>query len=374
MNTSAPYREIRKILLTRIDRIGDVVLTTPVFRAVRECFPKAWIAAMVRSETREIVEGNPYIDEVMVYDKEGKEKSPFKTFLFGLGLRRKKFDLVINFHPTHRVHWVSFVAGIPVRIGYAKKSGWLLTRKIEDQKKKGLKSEASYNFDLLRLLGIPEPEKMELFFPLRDKNREAFEDSARQAGLDSAAQPYVVLNPSASCPSKMWPAERFAKLGDALWDRYGLRSVLIGSERDKGVSEKAARLMRYTPADLTGRLTLGMLGWCLRGARLLVSNDSGPVHIGVACETPVLSIFGRNQAGLGPRRWGPLGDKSRVVQKDVGCYFCLAHNCRIHFLCLEVLSVEEVLEAVRAMEPFFAVARNNGVPCAETSPSLLKSS
>ncbi len=343
----------QKILVTRVDRIGDVVLTTPVFQALRRHFPKSWIAALVRPATKEILEGNPFINEVLVYDKEGKEKSLWGTLLFAMQLRQKKFDVIINLHPTNRVHWVSFLSGIPTRIGYRKKLGWLLTHAIEDAKKEGLKHEAAYNFDLLRFLNIVEPSHFELYFPLNEANRIDFEDCSRQLGFDPYSEPYAVLNPSASCPSKIWPAEKFAGLGDVLWERYQLKCVLIGAETDKTHSEKVKSLMKHTPVDLTGKLTLGMLAFCLKGARLLLSNDSGPVHIGVAAGTPVLSIFGRNQAGLSPVRWGPLGEKSAYVQKDVGCYFCLAHDCQIHFLCLEALSVEDVLEAVRRIEPLF---------------------
>lgn len=371
---SPSLSRVRKILITRVDRIGDVVLTTPVFRVLKERFPEAWLAVMVRPETRAIVEGNPSVNEVIVYDKEGKEKNPLRTIAFGLSLRKKRFDLVIHFHPTRRVHWISFLAGIPVRIGYRRKAGWLLTDSLEDKKREGLRHEALYNFDLLRVLGISEPEKVELCFPLKDEDRLLWEVCLRDSGLDPSCSPYVVLNPSASCRSKRWPPDRFAALGDALWARYGFRSVLIGSAIDSVHSENVRRSMKHHPVDLTGKLTLGMLGHCLKGARLLISNDSGPVHIGVACGIPVLSIFGRNQAGLSPRRWGPLGEKSRVVQKDVGCYFCLAHDCRIHFLCLEALGVDEVLHTVQEMEPFFLSEKNAPASFSQTPISAVRSS
>ncbi len=345
--------DLKKILLTRIDRIGDVMLTTPVLQAVRRKFPQAWIAVLVRPETREIAEGNPHVNEVILYDKKGKERSVFGTALFSLALRRHNFDAVIHFHPTHRVHWVSFLAGIPVRIGYRKKSGWLLTHSMEDFKKEGLKHETAYNFDLLRFLNVAEPERLELHFPMNNSKQAAFEACAKQEGFHPAGEPYAVINPSASCPSKMWPAEKFAVMGDKLWEQYRFRTILIGAKADSVRSEKVRALMKHKPHDLTGKLTIGMLGACLKDARLLVSNDSGPVHIAVACATPVVSIFGRNEPGLNARRWGPLGEKSAVAQKDVGCYFCLAHRCRIGFLCLQALGVEDVLDQVRHLEPFF---------------------
>jgi lipopolysaccharide heptosyltransferase II len=342
-----------RILVTRIDRIGDVVLTTPALEALRRAFPEAWIAVLVRKQTRELVEGNPFINEVIAYDKEGAEGSWFGAAAFSVRLRRKRFDTAIHFHPTVRMHCLSWLAGIPVRIGFRRKAAWLLTHAVEERKREGLRSEASYNFDLLRVLNVSEPGRLGLFFPLREEEGARFDSLAREAGMDPEAEPYAVLNPSASCPSKIWPAARFAEVADFLWEQYRLRCVLIGAEQDRERSVRVRESARHPVLDLTGRLSLGMLGQALKKSQILISNDSGPVHIAAAVGTPVLSIFGRNESGLSARRWAPLGPKSRWIQKDVGCYFCLAHDCRIGFLCLRALTSGEVFGAVRAMEPFF---------------------
>lgn len=343
----------RRILVTRIDRIGDVVLTTPALEALRRAYPEAWIAVLVRKQTRELVEGNPFVNEVIAYDKEDAEGNWLGAAAFSVRLRRKRFDTAIHFHATARVHWLSWLAGIPVRIGFRRKAPWLLTHAVEERKREGLRSEASYNFDLLRVLNLTEPDRMELFFPLREEDRARWDSLAREAGLDPAAEPYAVLNPSASCPSKIWPADRFAEVADFLWEQYRLPSVLIGAGEDRAHSVRVRESARHPALDLTGKLSLGTLGHCLKKAQILISNDSGPAHIAAAVGTPVLSIFGRNESGLSARRWAPLGPKSRWIQKDVGCYFCLAHDCRIGFLCLRALPSEEVIAAVRAMEPFF---------------------
>ena len=131
-----------RILLTRTDRIGDVVLSTPAIKAVRDRYPEAYIAFMVRPYARDIVEGNPYLNEVIVYDKYGKHKSVFKTIKFALGLRKKKFDLAIMLHPTNRVHLIAYLAGIPERVGFDRKMPFLLTKKyrISSRKVKSTKS------------------------------------------------------------------------------------------------------------------------------------------------------------------------------------------------------------------------------------------
>jgi len=135
----------------------------------------------------------------------------------------------------------------------------------------------------------------------------------------------------------------------ALKEKFGLEAALIGSRDDRDFAARVEEFAESRLTDLSGKLSLGMLGWLLKGARLLISNDSGPVHVARAVETPAISIFGRNLAGLSPGRWGPLGEKARVVHKEVACPVCLAHNCRINFLCLDVISVEDVLKEVGSL-------------------------
>ncbi|MBP9865623.1 MAG: glycosyltransferase family 9 protein, partial [Candidatus Omnitrophica bacterium] len=158
----------------------------------------------------------------------------------------------------------------------------------------------------------------------------------------SAEKPWIVFNPSASCPSKIWPAERFAELADQLQTRYGAECLVIGTSGDRVLVKRVIQAAKMPIRDLSGRLSIGMLGELLSRAKLLISNDSGPVHLANAVGLPVISIFGRKQAGLSPLRWGPLDPGSRVVWKDAGCETCAAHLCPIHFLCLDAIRVEDV--------------------------------
>ncbi len=329
-----------RILVTRTDKIGDLVLSTPVFSALRKKFPKAHIACLTFLENRDIIEGNPYLDEIILYDKRGRERGILGNLRFAAKLARRKFDVAIHLHATNRMHLVTWLARIPVRIGWKRKCSWALTHSLPDLKKEGKKHEAEYNFDLLETLGI-EKAPLETFFPLNEKTGRSLAELLRQLGVPNGRR-RVVVNPSASCPSKIWPAERFGQLAARLAEKYDVTVVAIGSKSSRPFVEKARRAAKSPIYDLSGRLTLAMLGSLLKDSALLVSNDSGPVHIASAVKTPVVSIFGRKQPGLSPARWRPLGKNSRVVWKDVGCVECLAHNCQIHFLCLDAISVEEV--------------------------------
>lgn len=331
-----------RILVTRLDRIGDFVLSTPVFEALRKKFPHSKITAMTFSENRDLILGNPFIDDAVFYDKKGSEKGWLGNFRFARKLARRHFDLVVHLHATNRVHWVGFLAGIPVRIGWTRKCAWALTHGLKDIKAEGRKHESEYNFELLQLLGVDCPADMKPCFVVQEDAVRSVDLLLKRRGVE---QPFIALNPTASCPSKMWPYYRFTELAAMLWQTYKQPLVITGGPADRTVAQKICAGTNAPVIDLTGELSLGMLGALMQKAELLVSNDTGPVHIAAAVGTPVVSIFGRNQPGLSPLRWKPLGEKVRVVWKDTGCNPCLAHDCHIAFLCLDIIRAQDVFDA-----------------------------
>ena len=331
-----------RILIVRTDRIGDVVLSTPAITAVRKAFPQAYIVAMVSPETQEIVRGNPHLNEIILYDKKTRHKSFLKTLDFAMRLKEKKFDMAFILHSTVRINLVCFLAGIARRVGYARgKMDFLLTDKLEYKKRLGEKHEAEYSLDVLRHVGI-KAEMSPLVMVAKKKDEENVDRLLRETEL--GAEKFIVVHPGASDVSKMWPKEKFAGLADILIDRFGVRVVFVSSAEQAKIGEEARRLMKNKPVSLCGQTSLGELAALLKRASLFVSNDSGPVHIACAVGTSVISIFSRNKKGLSPTRWAPLGKKTRVVHKDVGCTECLAHNCKKAFLCINSVSVEEIVE------------------------------
>jgi heptosyltransferase-2 len=331
-----------RILVTRTDRIGDLVLTTPVFKALREKFPSAWIAALVFIEHRDIVKGNPYLDEVILYDKKGSEKGWLGQVLFAGMLRKKKFDLAIHCHGTNRMHLTAWLAGIPRRLGYDRRARWALTRVHPYDKKKGEKQESEYLFGLLAPLGVEKPERIETHFPVSERAERSLENLFFHLEIPREA-PWVVLSPSASDVTKMWPAGKFAELAARLHKEMKCVFLAVGSPKDKPVVESLREKSTVPVVDLGGRLTLGMLGALLKKSKLLVSNDSGPVHIASAVGTPVVSIFGRYEPGLGPERWRPLGEKCRIVAKDVSQVPVRERK----FTYIDEITVDEVYRAVK---------------------------
>jgi lipopolysaccharide heptosyltransferase II len=335
--------KVKRIFIVRTDRIGDVVLSTPTITATRSAFPDAYIAMMVSPLTKEIVAHNPYLNEVIVYDKKIKHRGIFQTLHFAKWLKTKRFDLALILHSTKRVNIICFLAGIPRRVGYARaKTDFLLTHKLEYKKRFGEKHEAEYSLDALRSIGI-DAKMSPLIMPIEEEDEKNIEVLLQENGLRQGDK-IIVLHPGASSVSKLWPQENFARAGDILTEKFGVRIILISGPDQIKIGEGVKELMEHKPVSLCGKISLGEVGALFKRASLFISNDSGPVHIACAVGTPVISIFSRNEKGLSPVRWGPLGTRSAVMHKDIGCIKCLAHNCKKGFLCLKSITVEEVIK------------------------------
>ena len=333
----------KKILLVRLDRIGDVILSTPAIRAIRDAYPESYIAFMVRPYAAEVVEGNPYLNEIIIYDKEGEQKDLFGNLKFIQLLRKENFDLAIILHPTIRTHIVTSLAGIPIRVGYDRKWGFLLTKRIPHGKQFGLKHEIDYTLNILEYIGVKAKDKT-LYVPLKERSERKIDGLFAASGVKKD-DTVIAINSGASCISKRWGQKQFAKVGELLMNKYGAKIIIICGPKDKPFGDKVASLLKENCINLSGKTSVSDVASVLKRSRLFISNDSGPVHIACAVGTPAIAIFGRSDRGLSPERWGPSGNKDIILHKYVGCKVCLAHNCKISFKCLEAITVEEVVAA-----------------------------
>ncbi len=306
----------QRILVIRLDRIGDVLLSTPALAALRAAYPSAFIAMLVRPPCQQLLEGHPVLNELLVYEKDGAHRGWLATVLFAWRLRRARFDTALILHPTHRSHWIAALAGIPQRIGWNRKGGWLLTRRLPHTKQEGRMHERDYTLTLLSAAGVPSdgmPRVPTMRCPERARVSMERWLVAQHVGADETI---VALHPSASGPEKRWPAEAFAKLADRLLSEAHVRVVLVAGADGAADCEAVARAMRAAPLRADGVFDLQELAALLARARLLVSNDSGPVHVAVSQGTPVIALFGRTQPGVNPERWRPLGPRDVVLCRE----------------------------------------------------------
>ena len=340
-----------KVLVVRLDRVGDVILSLPAVAAIRERFPNAMISVMVRPYTQALIEGHPLVDETIpyFYEKGGRHRG-LGNLRFIREIAKRRFDIAFILHPSLRSNLVPFLAGIPYRIGFRSHAPFFLTKSVVDRRAEGLKHESDYTLDIVRAFGIRSLPEKKMSLPVSPEEARKVSGILEQTPW-GGNEGIVAIHAGASCPSKRWPKERFLELAKRIMKEMPYRVAIVGGKEEVELGayfrkEGGPRLL-----DLTGRLDLKELAAFFKRCEALITNDSGPVHVAAAVGTRTLCIFGRNQAGLSPVRWKALGKNHEVIQKDVGCVVCLAHRCTIDFECLKAVEVEEVFSRLEKMLP-----------------------
>lgn len=341
-------KEFKNILIVRTDRIGDVVLTTPAIRAVRQHFPSAKISVLIAPLTYELLNGLPFINEILIDDREGVNKSGKGFLKLVQLLKSKKFDLVINYHTKKRINLACYFARIPHRVGYKnKKFGALLNHPVEDRRHLGEKHEAEYCLDLLKEIGV-ESDDLTLEVAVNEESSRWMEDFFNLNNIKDNDQ-IVVIHPAASDPAKQWPKENFIEAMRVMSERKSnLKFLIIGTYTNRPIAQSIAR-GHPAAIEMAGLISLGQLVSLLKRADLLISNDSGPVHIASAVGTAVVSIFTRNQPGINPQRWQPLGENSRIVSVKFDDQISFKKAQSYDPKTMEPVTVDAVLEAVDSL-------------------------
>lgn len=333
---------MKKILIVNVNWLGDVLFSTPFIRAVRKKYPDAYISCMIVPRCREILEGNPYLDELIIYDEEGKHASLLGKLQFISLLRSKKFDEVYFLHRSLTRTMLTALAKIPKRCGYVtKKRKLFLTHRIEPPKEQLHRTE--YFLYLAEKLGFPTDRSgYDFYIPSNEENY--IENLLKE--LNIGESPFIILNPGANWSLKRWPTENFGLLGDILSKKLKMKIVITGAEKDLELAKEVSKFMSEKPIIFAGKTNLKQLGALLKRAKLIITNDTGPLHIALAVGTKVLALFGPTSTKItGP--YGP-GDY-RIVQKDVGCIIpCYHLRCKDN-RCMKAITPEEVFEEAKKL-------------------------
>lgn len=298
---------VNNILAVRTDRFGELLLNIPAFRALKTKFPRAKLSLLVHPYNREIAQCIDCVDEVIVW--ENKKRSLPELFIQAVRLRKKKFDLCVIFNPGKEFNLLGFFSGIPLRLGYNRKWGFLLTHKIDDLKHLGLKHEVESNLDLVSLLGDAPAQCDDLYLRLED-------DTIVEMPRGFDPENLVAVHPWASDPIKLWPAHKFLLLAERLAHELNLKTVFIGGKAEAEDSLRLLKGFKGNSLNLTGKTSLKQLAVLLKRCRALVSADSGPVHLASCVGTPVVAIFRNDLPGKNAARWGPRSKDSVVIEND----------------------------------------------------------
>jgi heptosyltransferase-2 len=327
-----------RVLVIQTAFLGDVVLTTPLFRALKERWPASHVAALVIPETAPILAGLPALDEVVTHDKRAGGLGELRRVI--REVRAKKFDMVVSPHRSARSSIIGRLSGARRRVGYRESAlPFLYTERVRRPLER---HEAERILALAEALGTRHPDRRPTL-ALSDEERGA----ARAA---AGAEPYVVISPSSVWPTKRWTAEGFAAVADHLAARgYGV--VITGGPGEGDEAAAVAAAMEAPAVNLAAKTTPRELAALVAEAALLVANDSAPVHLASAFDTPTVAVFGATVPAQG---FAPLATRAAVAEvRSLTCRPCSAHGgakCpEKHFRCMKDLSPAEVISAAEAV-------------------------
>lgn len=330
---------IHRILLIRLRRIGDVVMTTPAITALREGFPDATITYVIDEPYRELVEGHPALDRVIVLPRH----MGFKEFRKHMRqIRRDSYDVIIDFHGGPRASLLTFFSGARLKIGYRiKYKSLVYDIKLPREPEEGYFHSVENHFNLVKAMGIAPPSIPKLSLsPPTPSDAENIQRFIRENTL--ANTKIVALHIGAGNEFRDWGTERLARLITRLSQVPRVRIVLIGSREDRQAEEEIKKLSEAPFLSLVSRLNLRELREIVSLSTLFVGPDSGPMHIAATTTTPIVAYFGPTL----PAHFGPWKARSSLLEKDFDCRPCRQREC-IHedFRCLRTISPDEVYNA-----------------------------
>ncbi len=318
------FSTINNILVIKMHEIGDVLLTVPVFRALRENFPHAFIAGLVNSGTEETLTGNPLIDEVLVFNRDIKKLSIsrkyYEELLFLKKIRSMKFNMVIDLTSEDRPALISYFSGAGYRIAYNPgRKGFFGKRHLYTHlvTKKRDQHTVLKNIDLVRHFGI-DTHNLSVDFYIDEKARSFVKNLFTENNFNENSK-IVHVHPLSRLFVKCWEDENMAKVISWLLNKN--IKVVITSSPDKREVERIKKILSFVHSDrysqnildLSGKTTIKELAAISEASSLFFGVDSAPMHIAAAVCTPVLALFGH-----GERRWSPWGDDHLVILHDTG--------------------------------------------------------
>jgi lipopolysaccharide heptosyltransferase I len=335
------------ILIVKLSAIGDVIHAIPSLAALRRLYPEANITWAIEDESSDLISNHPYLDRVLVSHrkqwikdlKEGRIKKPLKEIrAFIKGLRMQHYDLVIDMHGLMKSAVVVLLSSGKRKLGYdsmQELSGLFLNEKISEDMSK---HAVDRYLDFLRYLGadIKDPE---FLIPISEENKNRVKDLLQRNNIDNNGR-FVAVSPLALWDTKLWADGKFAGLCDRIIEELGASIVFTGSDRRK--LEHVQSLMKTPSVNLGGQTTLRDLGYLYQLSSLLITTDSGPMHLAAAVGTPVIALFGPTD----PSRTGPYGKGHVVIRKDLSCSPCFLKKCD-SMECMDGITIEEVFHAVR---------------------------
>ncbi len=334
-----PAASSRNVLVMQSAFLGDSLLTLPLLRRLKEIMPQARVTVLTLAKTADIFRGTPWVDEVIVDDKRGVHGGFRGPWKIAAELKGRAFDLAVIPHRSFRSALIAKLSGISRRVGFDSSAGsFLLTDTVPFS---WLTHDLERNLSLAEPLGAAAtPGAEESRYVVPPQMNESFSRLLPGAGARLAG-----VHPGSAWNTKRWLPERFTELCRRL-AADGFTPVLVGGPEDAALGERIA--LDCGAVNLVGRTGLDDLKALMGRLSVFVTNDSGPMHLAAAAGVPVVAIFGATTRELG---FFPYGPGHRVVEADLACRPCGLHGARHcpegHFLCMRLITVEQVFGACR---------------------------
>ncbi|MFV1950851.1 MAG: lipopolysaccharide heptosyltransferase I [Nitrospinota bacterium] len=341
-------RDFERILIVKLSSIGDVVHALPVLKTLRKNYPGAYIAWVVESKAREILEGNKDLDEIIVVSTgKWRKKLNLSTINEIISrikvLRNKRFDLAIDIQGLVKSGVIAYLSGARVRIGFNRSDAREpLNRLFMTTNPPPIGKDIHVidkNLSLLRSLGLNSFRK-EFTIQTSPADERYIDDFIRSRNIDPE-NGLIAVNPGIGFKTKGWGGKNYAELSNRIMDELNKKVMLTWGPGEEGLVSDISNMMHHKPVTppLT---TLKQATALLRRCEMFIGSDTGPLHIAAAIDIPTVAIFGPTD----PIRNGPYGDNHAVIHKNLSCSGCYKRRCRT-MECMKGITVEEVYRAVK---------------------------
>lgn len=334
-----------RFLIVKLSSIGDVIMASPIAKALRKAKPDAYIAWVVEPKSADMVIGNPYLDEVIVWHRTSRKGSFVSSTAHTVSklknlssdLRSRKFDVAIDAQGLIRSAMVSAISGAKMRVGYddARECAPLLYNKKMDSPHT-LSAQQRY-LDLLRAVGV-ESDDVSMTVPILDEDTAFAESFYKENGL--ADKKVVAMIPATTWPNKHWKKEYWSRLADLLYERHGAYGLIMGSKADLQLADEITKNSKAKLVCAAGKTTLRQAAALIKLAEIGIAVDTGLMHVSVALQKPTIGIFG-------PSIWRSFM-KTRDcmwLTKELPCSPCHRHPTCEDYPCIWGVTPEEAADA-----------------------------
>ena len=332
----------KRILVVKLDHLGDVLLATPVFSNLSQAYPDAELHALAGAWSRVVLEKHPDVNKVLEYNSPTfcRTEAPTslkQTFQLYRELRRQKYDLMVELRNDWRIVCFSLLRVAPKRLDRATLQ---VANKLGFARFTGI-HETTRNLDVLDKAGISTPIKTTTFSVTAENKKWASHFlTAHQIDQE---RPLIAIHPGSPIPLKRWMPERYAELADWLIARKRAKILFVGVADEMPIITEIQRLMQAESINIAGKTTLTQLASILHISNVFIGNDSGPMHLAAAVGTPTIGLYGPGN----PTRFGPVGTKCRTIQSQTDCPPCRGAICRFgKDGCMSKIQVADVIQTL----------------------------